>query len=65
MFWSLLGVKGSKPHVLVNLRENLVVHFFFFLSFALLRQMMKILYFSGDHFGSLELLRICSEKCER
>ena len=62
MFWSLLGVKGSKRHVLVNLRENLVIHF---LSFALLRQMMKILYFSCDHFGSLELLRICSEKCER
>ena len=33
MFWSLLGVKGSKPHVLVNLRENLVVHFFFFFKF--------------------------------
>ena len=27
MFWSLLGVKGSKRHVLVNLRENLAAHF--------------------------------------
>ena len=29
MFWSLLGVKGSKRHVLVNSRKNLVIHFFF------------------------------------